>query len=271
MKRIVLAFAILSLALWLFACNNEEITPAKVDILKVGKADCIVIDTGSYLVMIDTAEEENLDKIHDYMEKNGYSKIDTLILTHFDKDHIGGAKDIISSYNVERVIESSFSSGSQRYTGYHTLLEGLGISPIKLKSDYSFTYDSCNFEINVPKSDKYSTKESNNSSLVVSLKIGENKLLFCGDAMELRLKELIAEDIGAYDFVKLPYHGNYLENYREFLNMVKAKYGAITCSAKNPTDERVLALCEEYAIDVFETRYGLISVTADIKGIKVSQ
>ena len=60
--------------------------------------------------MIDTGEEENLDDIHFYMNKKGYTAIDTLILTHYDKDHIGGASGIISTYGVNEVIETKITA-----------------------------------------------------------------------------------------------------------------------------------------------------------------
>lgn len=192
--------------LYLFSCgdaayntdNNEpvdttEITPATVDILKMGKADCIVIDTGSKIIMIDTGEEENLPRIHAYMQRNSYKKIDMLILTHYDKDHIGGAADVITAYQVDNVIESKFTDNNEWYVEYHKVLADLGISPTKLTENYSFSFDSCDFEINVPKKKKYTTKQDNNSSLVISMRIGENSFLFCGDAMEERLTELIED------------------------------------------------------------------------------
>jgi beta-lactamase superfamily II metal-dependent hydrolase len=106
---------------------------------------------------------------------------------------------------------------------------------------------------------------------VVSLTCGERRFLFCGDAMELRLAELTESEIGAHDFVKLPYHGNYLENYREFLDEVKPKYGAITCSGKNPTDDRTIDLLIEYMVHAYQTKDGNINVLCDENKITITQ
>ncbi len=248
------------------SCNvgEKEVVPSCfVDILDVGKADCIVIGTGTKIVMIDTGEVENLPIIISYLTEKEISKIDTLILTHFDKDHIGGASKIISDYNVTNVIESNFSSNSEFYVSYHDTLSALGIEPLKLSENYSFGYDGCKFTIDVPKKTKYKQKECNNSSLMISFECGEKRLLFCGDAMELRLSEFIDTSPQKYDFVKLPYHGNYLENYREFLDKILPTYGAITCSKKNPASPDTLKLLDEYGIEVFQTRYGTISFSIE--------
>lgn len=288
MKRLGFIILLLMLlgCLCLFACaggdtpqsNGEnghkedvEITPAKIDILKIGKADCIVINTGSRIVMIDTGEEENLAQIHAYMKRNEYERIDVLILTHYDKDHIGGAAEIITRYGVETVIETSLASNNQWYLSYHNVLKLLELEPLKLSENYSFTFDSCSFEINIPQKKKYAAKQDNNASLVVSMEIGESSFMFCGDAMELRLAELIGDNVDHYDFVKLPYHGKYLVNYREFLDKVTPTYCAITCSNKNPAEQDTLDLLLEYGTAVYQTKNGEINISANGTEIQIEQ
>ena len=271
-KRIICALMFITLSmLFLSSCNGENVTPASIDILKIGKADCIVINTGTKIVMIDTGEEENLDDIHFYMNKKGYTSIDTLILTHYDKDHIGGASDIISTYGVNEVIETKITDNSYEYLSYHSTMASLGIVPSKLNENYSFEYDSCKFTIDIPKNDRYEAKQDNNSSLIVSMKCGDTSFLFCGDAMELRLSEIIEKNIGNYDFVKLPYHGNYLENYEELLEMVRPSYSVITDSKKNPADEGTLLILKKYNVKNYETRNGTISAITDGSEISINQ
>ena len=218
-----LLLACLCFVPFMYSCKDEEkdVLPAQVDVLKIGKADCIVINTGTKIVMIDTGEKENLDDVRDFMRDRGYKKVDTLILTHFDKDHIGGAKKIIEEYGVDTVIEGTASSDSEYFHEYHLLLNQLGTSAQRLKQDYTFQSDDCEFFVCVPKQKKYESKNDNNSSLVVKMKCGETDFLFCGDAEEERLAEIIDTCAGEYDFIKLPYHGNYIENYGEFFEKIK--------------------------------------------------
>ena len=205
------------------------------------------------------------------MRKKGYITIDTLILTHYDKDHIGGAEKIISNFTVGQVIESQINVSTLEYIYYHNAMAEKGIAPMKLKEDYTFTYDSCEFEISIPQKKKYSEKQDNNSSLIVSLKCGEKRFLFCGDAMELRLNEFISQNQTKFDFVKLPYHGNYLKNYREFLNSTSPTSVAITNSSKNPTSSYTLEILNEYSLSVYETRDGAINIKTDGKTVEINQ
>ena len=142
---------------------------------------------------------------------------------------------------------------------------------MRLSQDYTFQSDDCAFFVGVPMKKKYEDKKDNNSSLVVKMEHGETRLLFCGDAEEERLAEIIDTCAGEYDFVKLPYHGNYIENYGEFFDKIKMKYAAITDSKKNPADTRTLDLLAEEGVAALETRNGTVSFFSDGRSVKVEQ
>ena len=270
MKRIVVFFIITALLLLTFSSCSEA-SKVTVDILDIGKADCILISTGTKTVMIDTGEKDDVSDIIKYLDSKGIDTIDMLILSHFDKDHIGSAAELIAKYGITTVLESGFSSKRDEYKAYHTVLNEQGLSATVLTQNYSFTFDSCMFTVYVPKATSYDTKEDNNASLIVEMEYGKNRFLFCADAMELRLAEFLEDSPGSFDFVKLPYHGNYLENYLEFLKEISPQYGVITCSKKNPASEDALSVLEQYGVTVYETENGNVCVTSDGKTVSVVQ
>lgn len=270
MKRMVVFIIITALLLLTFSSCSAT-SKVTVDILDIGKADCILINTGTKNVMIDTGEEEDVSDIMEYLDAKGVDTIDILILSHFDKDHIGGAAELISQYGISVVLETGFSSNRDEYEAYHYALSENGSAATVLSEDYSFVLDDCSFTVYVPKQTSYDTKEDNNASLIVAMEHGENRFLFCGDAMELRMAEFLENSPGSFDFVKLPYHGNYLENYSEFLKEVSPQYGVITCSKKNPASEDALSVLEQYDVTVYETEHGNVHVTSNGKTVSVSQ
>ena len=268
----LLLILLLASTLSTLSCKQQQpLAPISIDILKVGKADCIVINTGSSLVMIDTGESDNLASVHAYMQLQKYKKIDVLILSHYDKDHIGCVNEIIADYGVSTVIEPHVTDATSDYVAYHTTIAAHNVSLQKPTERYSFLLDGCEFTVDVPQKSRYKNKHDNNISLIVSMRYGEKSFLFCGDAMEARLEEWIGCGYGAHDFVKLPYHGNALDNYAEFLDVCKPSYAAITCSKKNPPDESVLALLEHYGASVYLTTEGTIRLTTDGTSISVTQ
>ena len=284
-KYVLLALCAVLLLFFLISCDNASTetktggdtqTEAKakgatVDILKVGKADAIVVNTGAEIIMIDTGEEENFSTIKSYLDEKGYEKIDKLILTHYDKDHIGSAPQIIENYTVGTVYESRFTKGSEEYYAYHTAIAKMNVPLVKLQEDFSFESGSCKLEINVPREKKYSNDNDNNTSLVISMVLENRSILFAADAKEERISEIIAECRREYDLIKLPHHGSYIENLPELICKTNPSYAVATDSKKNSTDIETIKLMGENGVRLFQTRYGSVHIEISNGEIIVSQ
>ncbi len=263
-----LALALLFPAL--FSCGEEKVL-LRATVLAVGKADCIVLETGSHTVMIDTGEADNLDEITSFLGSRGIASIDALILTHFDKDHIGCAADLVRAYEIGAVYQSAFEGKRSEYTACLAACAEKGIEPVRLTEKASFTLDGAAFTIWPPEKTSYEKDEDNNASLITACRCGASSLLFCGDAMEERMAEFLSLGTGAYDFVKLPHHGSYLKNYEEIAAALQMKYAAITCSKKNREDEDLVAFLKEKGVKVFLTRGGnAVTVTVYENSLSVS-
>ena len=89
----------------------------QVQALKVGKADAIVLFCGGETMVIDCGEEEDGQEVLAYLQAEGVSEIDVLMITHFDKDHVGGADTVMNGISVSRVLLPA-------YTGSGTGLRG---------------------------------------------------------------------------------------------------------------------------------------------------
>ena len=272
MKR-VLVWVLLILSLPLFSCSTEghQTDRLLIDVLDVGKADCIVIRHKEFVGLIDTAEADDFQKVCAFLQSQRIRKIDFLILTHFDKDHVGGAAELLEQFEVLSVYQSAFSHESADHERYLAVAEKKGLTPICLTENFSFSFGDCQMTICPPKKSSYPKKESNNSSLFVTLLHQKNSFGFFGDAMEDRLKEILEDAPFSFDTVKIPYHGNYLENYPDFLDKISFSKACITCSDKNPADEKTLDLLKENEISVYQTKNGSIRIASNGKSVSVSQ
>lgn len=264
-------------AMVLGACASGEpedtgtLTNMKVTVLKVGKSDAIVINTGTHVVLIDSGKDEKGEKIVEYLKNEGIEKIDTMIITHFDSRSVGGADVIINNIKVDNVLEANYSKKSQEMIQFRQAMKDNGITPRQINFSYTFTYDGAEFKITPPLKATYSLDKDKEQSLVISLTHGENTFLFTGDILTERMKELINAEIGEYDFVKIPNNGVYSEGTEEFAAYVLPKYAAIPCSDKNPPDERVVKAYQAIGCAVYETRYGNIYIFSDGSEIKIEQ
>ena len=64
----------------------------EVCFLKVGKADAIVLMCRDETMVIDCGEEDDGREVLACLKSRGVKEVDVLVITHFDKDHVGGAE-----------------------------------------------------------------------------------------------------------------------------------------------------------------------------------
>ena len=133
MKRIVAGLLTLAILVGGLAGCAREPAPEgtlTVTVLDVGKADCILIQESSGgAMLIDTGTRESASAILEFLRARGIDTLETLLLTHMDKDHIGGAAAILQAVKAERVVQPGASKDSGEYTAYQAALREKGIEP----------------------------------------------------------------------------------------------------------------------------------------------
>ena len=235
---------------------------------KAGKADAHLIWNSDLAILIDCGEKGFGKEIVDYMSKAGIKKLDMLIVTHFDKDHVGGAAKLLRSVPVDRVIQSNCIKESEEYSEYAEQLKALGKRGEILSERQSFRLGNAEVTIYPPMRQSYPDEPSNNSSLITSVRYGSKSLLFAGDAEDLRMNEFIAREGGrSYDFLKVPYHGHFQSRLGAFLNDVRPKIAVITSSDEIPEDRAVMKMLSDLGAETYLTRTAPVIVKCDGESI----
>lgn len=247
--------------------GNSSLREMTVTVLNVGSADCIVMQTSNHTVMIDTGTDDESDTILSFLKENMISRIDYLIITHFDKDHVGGADKIIDAVEIGQVIQPDYVRDSKQYKEYAEAIKGKQTSVTKQTEDMEFVLDGVEIAIYVPVAD-FVVGDDNNYSLVTSVIHGENSFLFAGDAEEIRLQELLDKGIGEYTFIKVPHHGKAEDNSEAFFSVVNPQYAVITCSIEEPAEDEMIELLEGIGTEVFLVSDGTVTCISD--GVQIS-
>lgn len=239
----------------------------------VGKADALVLQTANTVTVIDTGNKGDGKKIDKFLEKQGIDTVDTLIITHFDQDHVGGAARVINKLKVKQVYVPDYEKQSEEYDAFIEKVQETGtpMTAMPAKDKIEWQADDAAFALYAPEQDYYGKDEENDFSLVLYVQHGENKLLFAGDAENARMKEIIGLHLGNVDFLKFPYHGNYLSATEDFLDACKPKVSIVCCSAKENADPSTVETLQNRGVETYYMYNGDVTIVSDGKTLSCSQ
>ena len=247
---------------------DSEIT---ITAFKCGKADAFLLRTANHTVVIDTATDKKGDNFLELIDEQGIDTIDEMIITHFDKDHVGGADQIIRAKNVGKIYTTYLSKDSDDITEYYSALKEKGYKDLIVKDVFSFKEDGVVYTIYPPEATVYKSSISNNSSLAIKVQCADKTMLFTGDAEEERINELISIDGLECDVLKMPHHGRFKKNLDEFIKRVTPKYAIITASKKEHEDAETINVLEAEGVETYITRGGDITIKMNADGVTIEQ
>lgn len=242
----------------------------KVVFFDAGHADAFLIYTDNATIVIDTGEKGFGKKISKYLTKIGHPVVDYMFISHFDKDHVGGAAKVIKDNDVFAVYTGSYVKNSDELYDFKEAAEEKGVSVQMVREDMELEIDGIKIQVNVPPRLMYEDDPSNNSSLIIRITHGENVFLFTGDIQNSRIQEYVATNPEPCKVLKVPYHGIFQGAEKELLDVLNPKYAVITSSKDEKEDEETKKLLDHADVKIYKTRKGDVEMTSDGKDLVIS-
>ena len=188
-----------------------------------------LIDTGGLVMYSDNEYTYKLskNKLLPYFKSVGIRKLDNMILTHGDADHMKEAKYLVENFKVEKVV---FNCGE-----FNELEQDL----IKVLDKKKIPYYSCIKELNIDNNKLYFLNNTdysneNDNSSVIYTEFSNHKFLFMGDAGVGVEEDLIEKyNLSDIDVLKVGHHGSKTSSSKEFINEVNPKYSIISVGKNN--------------------------------------
>ncbi len=231
--------------------------------LDVGQGDCVVIHTPERkVIVIDTGGLKNYDTgsrvLVPFLRSLGESKVDALLLSHYDYDHSGGVEALARNIQIESIILPSADTSSEVEAA---LLRNEKFTFVE-RASVGRKYDFAGTVLEII--------DVNEVSTVASMKYGNHSLLFTGDINTLRENKL--KNLDQYDVLKVAHHGSKHSSSLKFLEQVRPKVAVISVGVGNsyghPHAETLQRL-ESVESNVLRTdELGAIKLTFDDDGIK---
>lgn len=205
--------------------------PVSVHVLDVGKADSILIECEGHRMLVDGGTPDmGKNAVVRYLAQRGTSKLEYVVNTHPDEDHVGGLKYVVERFPVEHYLETEVRPDllpeDSAYLDTMEALRQKGISEEMEKAGDEFPLGGMEVRVLGPVVPGDST---NNSSLVLLLRYRGVRILLMGDAEKEEEQSLIdaGADLSA-DILKVGHHGSSTSTTAGFLNAVRPEYAAIS-------------------------------------------
>lgn len=207
----------------------------RIDVIDVGNADSILVRSGTSSMLIDAGTNPAGTDVVDYLHAQGVRRLDLVIATHGDVDHIGGMDNVIDAFEIDTFLMAFMPEGFEPTTkSYLSVLQALDkkdIAVTEAEPGAVYTLGEAAVTILGPVQD---AEDRNNMSIVCRVDFGKRRFLFMGDAEKEEEASLLAAgaDLAA-DVIKIGHHGSRTSSTADLLDAVNPRYALITCGADN--------------------------------------
>ena len=220
---------ILSLFLIYYFFSEKNL---KIIFLNVGQGDAILIRTiKGENILIDGGPNKNiifkLDSYIPFYER----KIDLMILTHPDPDHLNGLVEVLKRYPTRKVFYNGVKDNDLTYSEFLKIIEEKKIEKEVVWLGKNFEFKNGKIEIFYPFENLSGLefKNDNDSSIVFKLTYGKIRILFTGDATKKIEEKLIENNLDLEaEILKVAHHGSKDSTSLNFLEKVKPIYAIIS-------------------------------------------
>ncbi|MEO7714659.1 MAG: ComEC/Rec2 family competence protein [Capsulimonas sp.] len=265
----------------------------RVTVIDVGQGDSILVETPTGHAMLIDGGGSNRDDDSDprhvglrtvvpYLRYRGIDHLDAIVLTHPHADHVGGLPDILREVRTDAVLDgTALPFPSPAYAAFLTEVRNRHIPYRRVVRGTHIDFgDGVTADaLNPPPGHPYGTATDNatmnNYSAVFLLTYGKTHILLDGDAQFEAEQNMLATypNLRA-DVLKCGHHGAANSTSDAWLERVRPKYAAISCSRTNSfghPSPATLARLKAHGVQTYVTAAnGAIVFVSDGRSVKAS-
>lgn len=239
-------FKVLSLVLiiiLIFTSLTNICIGYEINFIDVGQGDStlILLPNGKNILIDGGDKSENYDYgekvLAPYLLDRNIIKIDYMIISHFDSDHVGGLMYIAKNFKVENIFIGTQFEKSDNLVELFKIIKEKDINLKVLEKGDNICFDKNTYmQVFFPVAQKEIKENSiNNNSLVFKLYLDEISILFTGDIekeAEEELVKLYGNKLNA-DILKVAHHGSNTSSIKEIIACINPKLALIGVGKDN--------------------------------------
>ena len=244
-----------------------------VSTLVVGpEGETMLVDTGHY--------NDDGEYVLAYLRKHGIDRIDHLVVSHNDADHIGGNAAIIEHFQTEAegvgaVYDSGIAASTQTYAEYLDAVEEHDVTLYETREGDAIRFGAVDVDVLGPPDPYLEGEARNENSIVLKLTHGETSFLLSGDAeddQEAYLVDAYGSELRS-TVLKAGHHGSSSSSSGSFIDAV-APEAIVVSSAYDsryghPTEEVLQRFADRSIPTYWTATHGSIVLVSDGDGVSV--
>jgi competence protein ComEC len=266
-----LALALLG-AWWAFPHDRPDPPRGlRITVLDVGQGDAILLQVAAGAVLVDQGPPEA--EVANQLAELGVDRVDALILTHPQRDHIGGAADVIGQAEVGAVLDPRIPVPSEDEAAALAVAERSGVPVLLARAGRSFRVGALRVRILWPRGNMPPGDDPNNHAIVLVASYGSIDALLTADAEGNVTVPLRPPQV---EILKVAHHGSADSYLPGLLELVRPRVAVVSVGEGNdyghPTAPTMAALAAFPDLDVYRTdRDGRVTIETDGKHISVTK
>ena len=240
-KRIIVFITVISIIFCIIKTIPKDLT---IHFIDVGQGDCtLVITPTGKKILIDGGGSDNYDvgknTLLPYLLDRRITKLDYVIISHFDSDHVKGVLTILEELDVEKVIIGKQYESSESYKEFLEIIKHKNIFVKQIsKGDKINIEKDLTINILFPIQDQLISENAiNNNSIVAKLMYKKFSMLFTGDIEKIAEEQIVKifekTDVLNSTILKVAHHGSKTSTTEEFLEAVSPQIVLIGVGKNN--------------------------------------
>ena len=244
--------------LFLYEVKRPTEGSFKLTVLDSGQGLATVLQTQNHVMIFDTGERYSTQfdmgkvVVLPYLQSQHIQVIDTLVVSHADKDHRGGAAAIMAQLPVVQFLSNDALKINQR-------------TAMLCRAGQYWTWDKVHFRVLSPHAEQAALSQ-NERSCVIKVSNAHHSLLLLADIEKHSERYLLKTQREALkaDVMLVPHHGSKTSSLWPFIAAIDPQFALVSAGYRNrfnlphPT---IMARYQQLHIPVFNTaHYGEIQV-----------
>ena len=256
---------VLALAAWISPPAGVWHPPdgLRVTFLDVGQGDAVLLETPRTRILVDQGPPEG--DVAGQLLEMGVRSLAALVLTHPQRDHVGGAAEVLRKITVGQVLDPGLATTGPEHDSALTVARARGVPVRVVRAGTSFRVGGLVLRVLWPVDAGTPSEDPNANAVVLAATYGETDVLLPADAESDVTGRL---QLGPIEILKVAHHGSEDDGLAGELRELRPRVAVISCGRDNgyghPHAETVAALEGSPGLTTYRTDLdGRVAVESD--------